>query len=288
MYFLHIIHSIHVIVCCLRFWQSIDSEGRKKWGSRFDHLNIPQYPSLHPFLCVCVCFHLPWCLFCCIDPKHVAGIGSISLDLFWKRGIQWGLLALRLIGRCWPWEVVVWDTWNHGVLRWNQLLLPLSLGIWFPFDWCVSNGLKTPTRTSYGGVLFNFVLDTQKVSQQSFVGTDQLLSNMPTFRSIFYMQLQSQRHISITTPFFWVCGSLWKRWHFQTSPVVVDQPRESWNVSTQGQVRSVASTLDVPEIFEGSKPEKKPEICHISTLYIYIYKHIFYKSEKLLNTILVT
>ena len=54
MYFLHIIHSIHVIVCCLRFWQSIDSEGRKKWGSRFDHLNIPQYPSLHPFLCVCV------------------------------------------------------------------------------------------------------------------------------------------------------------------------------------------------------------------------------------------
>ena len=90
--------------------------------------------------------------------------------------------------------------------------------------------------------------------------------------------MQLQRHISIATHFSG-CVVPFKKGDMKTSPVVVDQPRESRNVSTQCQVRSGASTLEFPENFEGSKPEKNPEICHI--IYIYIYSvYDMYKIPK--------
>ena len=49
--------------------------------------------------------------------------------------------------------------------------------------------------------------------------------------------------IYLVRPIFSGCVVPFKKGDMKTSPVVVDQPRESWNVSTQGQVRSVASTF---------------------------------------------
>ena len=63
--------------------------------------------------------------------------------------------------------------------------------------------------------------------------------------------------IYLLRPYFSVCVVPFKKGDMKTSPVVVDQPWESWNVSTQGQVRSVASTLDVPENLRDQSLKKK-------------------------------
>ena len=127
-------------------------KAEKKNGSKFDHLNIPQYPSLHLFLCVrlfpltlVVCFLLHRCETCVRNWIHIFGsflearypMRSPCATSYWK------MLTMRGGKRhVKPWGFEMKPQLDGGL---KQLLLPLSLGIWFPFDWCVSNGLKTPT-----------------------------------------------------------------------------------------------------------------------------------------------
>lgn len=263
-------------------------------------LNISHFiPSC---VCVCVCFHLPWWFVLLhrsesmrqeLDPYLWIFSGSeVSNEV----SLRYVLLEDADHERWWFETRETMGFWDEPQLGdgSKQLLLPLSLGIWSPFDWCVSNGLKTPTRTSYGGVCSILYWIPKKFHNNHFL---EQINSFQTCQPSGVFFIFNFRGIYLLRPHFSGCVVPFKKGDMKTSPVVVDQPWESWNVSTQGQVRSVASTLDFPENFEGSKPEKRNWNLsyNVLVLYIYIYTYLFiyihihiYENENLLNIIRVT